>query len=152
MIYEAVLAELDAMMRETFEGGQPGEGTRYLDHTSGIRNTLRTIDARRASHRIGERPSIAAHARHMAFHMRAVAEWLAGDRRKRDWLGSFEPQQVTEAEWDALRGELESARAELMRVLHAQSPQEFADEGAGFGAVAHLAYHLGAIRQMMHFV
>src|SRR5437867_2702188 len=112
---------LKEILRETYEGGVPGEGTEYLDHASGIRSTLRGLSAERASARTDGHPSIAAHARHMAFHLRVVTE-------------------------------LEDTRAEFLRVMGALEPERLAGEGAGLGAIAHLAYHLGAIRQLVHRV
>jgi len=147
-----MLAQVLELLRESFEGGRPGQGTQYLDHDSGVRSTLRRISAAQASQRPDGRPSIAAHARHMNFQLRAAAEWMQGDRSTRDWPGSFEPQTVTPEEWAQLQEELESSRAELARVLESLSAEKLVDEGAGMGAVAHIAYHLGAIRQLMHRV
>ena len=149
---DAFLGHVVELLRETFEGGLPGQGTQYLDHGSGIRGTLGGINAEQASRRLDGRPSIAAHARHMEFHLRVTGEWIQGDHRKRDWIGSFEPQTVTEEEWARLKQELEASRAEFVRVLRELSPERFLEEGAGMGAVAHLAYHLGAIRQLIHRV
>ena len=94
---DPLFERLKEILRETFEGGIPGQGTEYLDYTSGIRNTLDPLTAAQASARPGGHPSIAAHARHMAFHLRVTAEWIQGDHHKRDWLASFEPQTVDEA-------------------------------------------------------
>jgi hypothetical protein len=140
------------LLRETFEGGLPGQGTQYLDHGSGIRATLNAITAEQASRRPDGHPSIAAHARHMNFHLRVTSEWILGDHSRRDWLGSFEPQTVTEDEWARLKQDLEASRAELVRVLRSLTPERFVEEGGAIGAIVHLAYHLGAIRQLMHRV
>jgi hypothetical protein len=140
------------LLRETFEGGLPGQGTQYLDHNSGIRRTLNGLTAEQASRRPGGHPSIAAHARHMNFHLRVTSEWILGDHSKRDWEASFEPQTVNEEEWARIKQELEASRAELVRVLESLTPEKFAEEGAAVGAITHLAYHLGAIRQLMHRV
>ncbi len=144
-----MLDQVLELLRETFEGARPGEGTQYLDHNSGIRATLAAITAEQASRRINGRPSIAAHARHMSFHLRVTAEWIEGDHSKRDWLGSFEPQTVTTEEWDGVKRDLEASRDGFTRALGSLTPERFAEEGGGMGAVAHLAYHLGAIRQLM---
>lgn len=138
------------LLRETFEGALPGQGTQYLDHDSGIRATLSKLTAEKASRRFEGRPSIASHVRHMNFHLRVTAEWIQGDQSRRDWVASFEPQTVTEAEWLRLQKDLEDTRAEVVRTLKGLSPERFLEEGAGLGSVAHLAYHLGAIRQLMH--
>lgn len=141
------------LLRETFEGGRPGvKGTLYLDHDSGLRNTLSALTAEQASRRPGGHPSIAAHARHAGFHLRVVAEWVQGVRTPRDWLASFEPQTVTDAEWKQLQAELEESRAQLERAIDSLTPAQLEENGAGMGTIVHLAYHLGAIRQLMHFV
>jgi uncharacterized damage-inducible protein DinB len=140
------------LLRETFEGGLPGQGTQYLDHSSGIRSTLDAVNAEQASRRLDGHPSIAAHARHMAFHLRVTAEWIQGDHSKRDWLKSFEPQTVNDAEWAAAKADLEASRRKLIAVLESLPPERLAEEGAAMGAIAHLAYHLGAIRQLLHRV
>jgi hypothetical protein len=108
------------------------------------------ITADQASRSLDGHPSIAAHARHMNFHLRVTSEWIQGNHEKRDWLASFEPGTVTEEEWARLRQDLEASRAELVRVLRSLTPERFLEEGAGLGPIAHLAYHLGAIRQLMH--
>src|SRR5688572_19106154 len=146
---EAILEQVVELLRETFEGAVPGQGTQYLDHTSGIRATLSALNADQASRRLDGHPSIASHVRHMNFHLRVTAEWIQGDHSRRDWAASFEPQTVTEAEWAALQRDLEASRADVVRTLEGLSPEQFIEEGAGLGSVAHLAYHLGAIRQLM---
>jgi hypothetical protein len=148
-----LLDQIVELLRETFEGGRPGEGTQYLDHDSGIRRTLAGITAEQASRRPGaRRPSIASHARHMNFHLRVTAEWILGDRSKLDWAASFEPQGVSEEEWAALQRDLDTSRAALVRALESLTPERLLEEGAGMAAIAHLAYHLGSIRQVMHAV
>jgi hypothetical protein len=149
---QAIQEQVVELLRETFEGALPGQGTQYLDHTSGIRPTLSALTAEQASRRFDGHPSIAAHARHTAFHLRVGAEWIRGDHSRRDWPASFEPQTVNEAEWRGIQKDLEASRVELVRALEGLSPERFVEEGAGLGAVAHLAYHLGAIRQLMHRV
>lgn len=153
MSKNAILDQVIELLRETFEGERAkGEGTQYLDHDSGIRSTLSRITAEQASRRVDGHPSIAAHARHMNFHLRVASEWIRGDHSRRDWPGSFEPQSVTDEEWAGIQQDLEASRTELIRELESLSPERFLEEGAGMGAIAHLAYHLGAIRQLMHHV
>jgi len=149
---ESVLALVEELMRETFEGGRPGQGTQYLDHASGVLPTLAGLTAEQASKSVDGHPSIAAHARHTHFHLRVSKEWILGDHGRRDWKGSFLPNTVTEAEWRALQQELQRSREELLDVLRSLDDETFLSEGAGMGSIAHVAYHLGAIRQLMHRV
>ncbi len=149
---QVLLNQAIDLLRETYEGGVPGQGTQYLDHSSGIRSTLNEVTAEEASKRLDGHPSIASHARHMSFHLRVTAEWIQGDHSKRDWVKSFEPQAVNEDEWAAVKDDLEASRRQLIRVLESLPPERLAEEGAAMGAIAHLAYHLGAIRQLLHRV
>ena len=36
--------------------------------------------------------------------------------------------------------------------MESLTPDRFAAEGGGLGSLAHLAYHLGAVRQLVHDV
>jgi hypothetical protein len=65
-----------------------------------------------------------------------------------DWTVSWRKNVVTDAEWRKLRDELRrevDAWGETLR-----TPREVSDVEAGWmaGSVAHLAYHMGAIRQI----
>jgi hypothetical protein len=146
---DELFAEIQELMRETFEGARPGAGTQYLDHDSGIRSTLRRFSAEQASVQMGRHPSIVAHVRHMIFHLRVAREWIAGDHSKRDWEGSFLPQTATDDEWSKLTAEIENARTAYLDVIRRLSPEARVTESGAMGVIAHLAYHLGAIRQYL---
>ena len=148
---DQILKELTEIIRETFEGGLPGQGTQYLDHTSGIYPTMDSLTAQQASYSWNGIPSIASHIRHMKFHLQVVVEWMQGKREKRDWLGSFKPYEVTEEEWQQLKAEFEETRRAYLEQMSRLSEEDF-QEDQGHGAVAHLAYHLGSIRQLLHLV
>jgi hypothetical protein len=141
------LHEVEELMRETFEGARPGEGTQYLDHDSGILNTLKSLTVSQASQQYDNHPSIAAHVRHMIFHLKVAYEWIEGDHSKRDWKGSFLPQMVTQEEWSRLIVEFNTAKETYLRVMKALPPDKLVSESGAIGVIAHLAYHLGAIRQ-----
>jgi hypothetical protein len=141
--------EIEELLRETFEGGRPGAGTQYLDHDSGIMNTLQRLSASQASEPHGRHPSIASHVRHMIFHLRTSCEWIQGDHSKRDWKGSFLPPEVTPEQWRGLLEEFKKTRAEYLRVISALPEDKLIAESGCMGVIAHLAYHLGAIRQIM---
>jgi hypothetical protein len=144
---DALYAELEELMRETFEGARPGQGTQYLDRDSGIRATMKRFTAEQASRPVEGRATVAAHVRHMCFHLRVASEWIAGDHSQRDWKASFEPQTVTPEEWERLATDLEAARQEYLRIMRSLPEDRFLSDGGPTGVVAHLAYHLGAIRQ-----
>ena len=59
---------------------------------------------------------------------------------------------VNEVEWAGLQQDLEAARSQFLASLKSLGEAQFLEEGAGMGTVVHAAYHLGAIRQLMHQV
>lgn len=149
------------ILREAVEGGTPGQGTAFLDGTGadgsgnhGLVATLDGLDAEQASQDVNG-SSIAGHARHTAFHIEVIVRWERdGDRGPFDWKGSFHPAQVSEEEWEALRGRVRTAYDELVAFARTQAGGEAHGDATGglTGAVAHVAYHLGAVRQMVKAV
>lgn len=149
------------ILREAVEGGTPGQGTAFLDGTAadgggnhGLLITLEDLSAEGASREV-HGTSIAGHARHTAFHMEVIVRWERdGDRGPFDWKGSFLPAQVSEEEWRALRARVRSAYDGLTAFARTQAGGEVSGDATGglTGAVAHVAYHLGAVRQMLKAV
>ncbi len=144
------------VLREAVEGGLPGHGTAFLDGTNadgsgnhGLLATLANLTAAQASDPTALGQSAAAHAAHLAFHMEVVLRWEADERGPFDWKGSFGSGQVGEAEWQALQARVEAAYQALRGWANSRPdwPQEAA--GALAGALAHVAYHLGSLRQVV---
>jgi hypothetical protein len=76
--------------------------------------------------------------------------WAAGENpfADADWSASWRITTVSESEWQRLRATL---RTEAQRWLAAQrTPRDVSttELNGMVGALAHLAYHLGAIRQI----
>lgn len=146
------------ILQEAVEGGRPGEGTAFLDNVkadgsgnSGLLATLGSLSAAQASQDV-HGTTIAGQARHTALHMEVLVRWEeGGERGPFDWKGSFLPERVDEAEWQALRERVQAAYNEVMRYAQTQKDQAPDGDlsGSFAGAAAHVAYHLGAIRQML---
>ena len=64
-----------------------------------------------------------------------------------DWTTSWKRGTVSESEWRTLR---DNFRREPMRGARIAIPRDLDEREAGWmiGSIAHLAYHLGAIRQI----
>ena len=143
------------MLREAFEGGRPGEGTGFVEntkpdgsHNSGVLATLDGLTAAQASKPTALGTSVAAHASHVAYHLEVTLRWDRGERGPFDWQGSFEPSVVDEGAWAAMRSRVRAAYEEVA-ALAAGKTEWSEDSAAGIaGALAHAAYHLGAIRQI----
>lgn len=138
------------ILREACEGGIPGQGTAFLDGTrDGVNNGLfATLDRVSAEHASSGAlgTSIAAHAAHTAYHMEVVVRWANGDRGPFDWKGSFEPAAVDEAQWAATRTRLRAGYEGLVTLARGVKDWNEDETGGLAGAIAHVAYHLGAIR------
>lgn len=149
------------ILKEAVEGGTPGQGTAFLDGTDadgsgnhGLLATLGGIDAAQASQDV-HGTSIAGQTRHTALHMEVIVRWERdGDRGPFDWKGSFHPAQVGEQEWAELQARVRRAYEELLAFARSQLDQPVTGDATGglAGGVAHVAYHLGAIRQMLKTV
>ncbi|MCX7784306.1 MAG: hypothetical protein N2318_11775 [Meiothermus sp.] len=147
------------VLKEALEGGEPGQGTAFLDGTSpdgrsnhGLLATLNALSAEQASKPTALGMSVAAQAAHTAFHMEVTVRWAHGDQGPFDWKASFGPGSVSEGEWEALRARVRAAYADVVN-LAKNTPSWEGNEPSGLAAtLAHVCYHLGAIRQIIKLV
>lgn len=152
ILVDAAIAQLIAVLREGFEG--PPERWSYFTDTgreAGLLGTLGGVGAAEASRPIGG-TSVAAHAYHAAFGAEASAAWIRGDRTPRDWNESWTVSTVDEARWATIRDELRRRYEELREAIASHAADSEDAFGGAVGAVAHAAYHLGAIRQKLGVV
>ena len=143
------------LLKESCEGGEPGKGTGFLENTkadgsgnAGLFATLDGLSAAQASDPTPLGTSIAGHASHVAFHFEVGVRWANGDRGPFDWKGSFAPGKVDEAAWAATRARVRAAYAAV--VAHVEGVHKWTEDEAGglAAALAHVCYHLGAMRQI----
>jgi len=116
----------------------------------GLLRSLERLSASEASAATRTGSSISAHVAHVAYGLSLLNRWSQGENpfTDADWAASWKKVTVTESEWEALRIQLRDEAAKWLVVL--RTPREVADiELSGMiGSIAHLAYHLGAIRQI----
>jgi hypothetical protein len=117
----------------------------------GLLRSLDRIAAADASRSVNEGATIAAHAQHLRFGLSLMNRWaVEGGNPFADakWDEAWKITAVDESEWDEIRNGL---RDETQRWLTAlSSPRDVTGvEFTGMmGSIAHLAYHVGAIRQI----
>jgi hypothetical protein len=117
----------------------------------GLLRALDQLDARAASQSVHGGATIAAHAQHVRYGLSLMNQWAAEGGNpfaNAKWDEPWKISSVDTAAWDEIRGGL---RAEAHRWLEALgAPRELAPvELTGMiSSIAHLAYHLGAIRQI----
>jgi len=144
---DVVLGQILGVLAEAFEG--PQQSWSYFTDSgkdSGLLGTLGRLDAAEASRVLGK-TSIAAHVHHVLFGLAASAAWIEGDRTTRKWSESWRVMEADDAQWRHMLETLRTRYQDLRRdveVYAATSPESM---GGVIGALAHVAYHLGAIRQ-----
>ena len=74
---------------------------------------------------------------------------LRGDSTSRDRSLSWTLSTVDDAAWFALQAELRRAYESLLMAVSTQATWGEDAVGVAFGAIAHTAYHLGAMRQRL---
>jgi len=130
-----------------------GGNTWVLDHGAGWAQTLADVSAAEASRPVAPGAStIAAHTAHAAYYLEGFVAIVENRHEKPDWPGSFRPAEVDEAEWARQRSRFHGV-AERVGALLRGNPQWQREQVAGAMAqLAHLTYHLGAVRQMLRVV
>jgi hypothetical protein len=144
---------LSTLMRELVRGSpDPRHSTYMLNRGDrGLLDSLENVSAAAASAPNAGGASIAAHADHLLYGIAFLNRWARGEAepwKDADWTKSWKKGIVTEAEWRGLRDDLRreaEAWVDALAVPRDVQPRELAWIA---GSVAHLAYHLGAIRQI----
>ncbi len=143
---------LTRLFSELIDGASSPAGAFILNSGDvGLLRSLDKISAADASRPVNDGATIAAHAQHLRFGLSLMNRWAAeGGNPFADakWEEAWKTADVDPADWDEIRNGL---RDEAHRWLQAlTSPREASEvELSGMiASIAHLAYHLGAIRQI----
>ena len=134
-------------------GGAANEGGAFILNSGDI-GLLRSLDklaAADASRSVDGGATIAAHAQHVRYGLSLMNKWASqgGDPfADAKWEEAWKISTVDGAQWDEIRRGLRDETHRWLEVL--KSPRDVNDiELSGMiASIAHLAYHLGAIRQI----
>ena len=147
-----IAAPLAGLMAELVTGADTSGGAFILNSgDAGLLASLDKLSAADASRSVNEGATIAAHAQHVRYGLSLMNRWAAeGGNPFADatWEAAWKLSRVDEGQWREIRDGL---RREALRWIETLgSPREVTGvELSGMiGSVAHLAYHLGAIRQI----
>lgn len=141
---------LITILREILNGPSPEAAYLLNPGDRGLLASLDALSAEEASARPDGRSSVASHADHLRYGLGLLNRWARGENPwpQADWAASWTRQQVTEEQWRALREGLRGeATAWIEAAAHPPSGPDA--EATVIGSVAHLAYHLGAMRQIV---
>ena len=131
--------------------GTPASGAYILNRgDAGLLRSLDNLTAKDASEGIAGGATIAAHVDHLRYGLSLMNRWSAGENpfADADWAASWRISEVTDGRWRELRSQV-AAEAHRWHAALASPRDVGPEELAGVvGSIAHLAYHLGAIRQI----
>ena len=116
----------------------------------GLLRSLDKISAKAASALTPTGSSIAAHVDHLRYGLSLMNRWSAGENpfADADWSTSWKNTAVSDDEWQTRRAELRAETTRWLEALRAPRDVPEIELGGMIGSIAHLAYHLGAIRQI----
>lgn len=131
--------------------GAPAGGAFVLNSgDAGLLGALDRLSADSASASSAGGATIAAHVDHLRYGLSLMNRWAEGENpfEDADWAPSWMTGAVSDVEWSQLRSDL---REEVERWhSNLQTPRDIRgiELNGVIGSVVHLAYHLGAIRQI----
>ena len=147
----SISASLVALASELANGTAPSGGFVLNRDDVGFVRSLDHLTAAQASASAHGGATIAAHADHVAYGLSLLNRWMAGEQNPwatADWSAAWKRTSVTDAEWKALREHVrEQARLWVDGMKTGREVGTLELNGI-LGNIAHVAYHLGAIRQI----
>ena len=146
-----MIGPLHTVLNELIDGAAPEAAWALNPEDPGLLRSLDKLSAEEASAiPPGGGASIAAHVDHLRYGLNLLNRWSQGEEpfKDADYAASWRRTTVSEAEWRARREALrEEAYAWRDAIQRPRDLSEFELTGV-VASVVHLAYHLGAIRQI----
>lgn len=144
---ETLASSIKTLLKETFEG--PGnDGSYYTESrpNTGVFGTLDGLTAKDASLSING-STIAAHSDHIRYYLWVIRTMISGADFEKDWGESWTIAAVDEVKWAEIRDGLHKEYVTLLAEIDSIDLEEWLTNVNA--TIAHSAYHLGALRQMI---
>ena len=144
------MSAVDSLLQELLDGPSKDAAFVLNPGDRGLLASLDALSADAASAQPGGRSSVAAHVDHLRYGFELMNRWARGENpwADADYAASWQRQRVNDEQWRTLRTALATeTRAWRKAAAERQDWDEVALTGALASAV-HLAYHVGAIRQI----
>ena len=143
---------LKTLFAELVEGA-PGGGGAYILNSGdvGLLRSLDKLPAADASRSTNGGATIAAHAQHVRYGLSLMNRWAkeGGDPfADATWDAAWKISTVDTAAWDEIRTGLRDETRRWLHVLGTPRETTEVELNGMIGSIGHLAYHLGAIRQI----
>ena len=141
---------LETLLTELVDGAPKDAGYMLNGGDEGLIRSLEKLSAAEASTPTRTGSSIAAHTDHLRYGLSLMNRWSQGENPfgSADWNMSWSKTTVSEPEWRQRIGELRAETARWLNVVRTARDVNEIELNGMVGSIAHLAYHLGAIRQI----
>jgi len=147
---ETLWDAMSALLAEIIEG--PADEAAWIlnPHDPGLLRSLDGLTAADASVQHATGSSIASHVDHLRYGLHLLNQWSAGKDSfaTTDYAASWRRSAVTEAQWCALKEQLRAEAERWSAALRRPRAVTVPELTGILASIVHLAYHLGAIRQM----
>lgn len=147
-----VSAVLARLFSELVDGASNPAGAFILNSGDvGLLASLQQLSAQDASRSVHEGATIAAHTQHVRYGLSLMNRWASeGGNPFADatWDDAWKVRDVDASAWDAIRDGLREEVARWQHVLRTPRAVTEVELSGMLASIAHLAYHLGAIRQI----
>ena len=143
---------LARLFSELIDGASSPAGAFILNSGDvGLLRSLDKISAADASRSVNDGATIAAHAQHVRYGLSLMNRW-ATERGNpfadAKWDEAWRTVGVDATEWEEIRNGLRDETRRWLQVLSTPRDAGNVELSGMIASIAHLAYHLGAIRQI----
>ena len=152
MTTDDIRASLTTLFSELTNGADAPGGAYVLNSgDAGLLRSLDKLSSTEASASVHGGATIAAHAQHLRYGLSLMNRWASeggdpfSDAR---WDEAWKTTRVDEGEWARIRAGLRDEIQRWLGALGARREVTVVELNGMIGSIAHLAYHLGAIRQI----
>jgi hypothetical protein len=142
---------LDRLLSELLNGPSADASFVLNPGDAGLLRSLDMLSANAASDiPPGGGSSVAAHVDHLRYGLGLLNRWSRGEQpfADADYSASWERTTVTDDEWSRRRDELRREALTWQQVVRTPRDMDEIELSGVIGSLVHLAYHIGAIRQI----
>jgi hypothetical protein len=145
-----VTSSLNILLTELVDGTAPTGGYMLNRGDTGLLRALDSLTAAEASQIIDGGSSIAAHVDHVSYYFSLMNRWANGEKpwKTADWAASWRRTAVTDETWVELRRSFTQEVRNWQAVVKEPRDVETVELTGMIASIVHLAYHVGAMRQM----
>lgn len=147
-----ICPSLTTLFSELVVGAARGGGAYILNSGDvGLLQSLDNLSAAEASRSVNGGATIAAHAQHLRYGLSLMNRWASegGDPfADAKWDEAWKTSRVNDREWTEIRRGLGDEAHRWLDALRTTRNVSGVELSGMIASIAHLAYHLGAIRQI----